>query len=943
MANLNAPEVTGIDNIIKVGDSLPISSFFSVFDPDGDEIVEYSVKDDDGTVESSFLTLNGSVLAAGEFHTFDAEELANVRYHAGTVVGDETLRVRASDGIFNSNTAIASVFTVRENTTRPIMETQNMFSVANEFIKVSTFYNGYDPDGYPNVRMKFKDLNAKTNSGNFRLDGIRQASNTWFYVRADQFDKLEYFSGTQRTRENLLGRVFDGEKWSRPARCNFTTSPNVNRPVVEPYYIAKGASESFPVTELFGVTDADGNSIKSIEFRDVSLQSNSGFLTVKGIVQPAGTWLTVNAEDLADTTFTTGSVNRIDSLLVKAFDGRSYSSAQKSFVAVSTRPVVEPKPPLVFDGDQTVDLVSIIDQSDDGPRNVLYRIYDDSANPFSARFILDGNFLAPKQIHVFDANTMARVQMRTGDFNTRRLDDIYVQTYNGVKWSVVRELQIATEPRMLDAMANIEDTVLNQRNSWRMWLSNSPNVPLEISYSFREIRSPGLDLFTTRFSNQERIETRNIMTRLESIYDVNFVEISDNFFDPVTGNQGGTMRIGHGILDIGVNPDDPAEVPWGGDIFLTDIHKLESLQPGSLAHSTFLRLLGNALGLRDSASTTQVFNPLLFKWPLPTSSDDQRQTVMSDNYNPDNQTLDIDGNPTGIVVPVEPSRFGIYDANALRELYGPAQNALSGDDVYGNTGDPQNINDWSAKVSNLAGDEIHDRSFQTAITGDGGGVDTIDVSNMLVSSVIDLTPGSYSSIGEITLDFVDFFPAQNNVSIGRYTIIENVIGGVSDEVIRGNFTNNLLIGNDGDDVLEGGGGSDTLVGGEGNDRYLWKLSDQNTAIRENLGGGDDVLEINSHWALDDLTEDFKFRKLNIDGNPSLEIDMTINDALSQGLITIENMGSGLSRVETMRLNYSDGSSVDIDMKSIFDAATTTARQMVLTEDFTSYGLVAELA
>ena len=131
MANLNAPEVTGIDNIIKVGDSLPISSFFSVFDPDGDEIVEYSVKDDDGTVESSFLTLNGSVLAAGEFHTFDAEELANVRYHAGTVVGDETLRVRASDGIFNSNTAIASVFTVRENTTRPIMETQNMFSVAN--------------------------------------------------------------------------------------------------------------------------------------------------------------------------------------------------------------------------------------------------------------------------------------------------------------------------------------------------------------------------------------------------------------------------------------------------------------------------------------------------------------------------------------------------------------------------------------------------------------------------------------------------------------------------------------------------------------------------------------------------------------------------------------------------------------------------------------------
>ena len=1040
MANLNSPIVSGIDNTVKLGESTLISDFFSVYDPDGDEIVQYSFFDSDDSSSSGYLSLNGVQLQAGIFHTINAEDLANVRYHAGNAVGEEVIRIRANDGIFNSDTALAVAYSVRENTTAPIFTAQDRTSVANEFIPVKSFFSGYDPDGWPTVRYKFRDKNARSNSGYFVLDGIRQASNNWFYVRAEDFDKLEYFTGTTKTQENLLGRMFDGEKWSRVARSKFTTTANKYRPVVQPLYIAKSASEEFLISEMFEVTDRDGNAPKWFEFRDSSLQDDSGFITINGVVQPAATWIRVQADNLINTTFTTGSVNRLDNISIKVSDGRHTSFVKRAFVAVSTRPVVDPKPPLLYDGDETVQLVSIIDQSDDGPRNIRYRIYDDSTNPFSARFELDSNILDPKRTYTFDAATMERVLLKSGDFTDRRLNEVYVQTFNGVKWSVWRSLKIRTEPRMLDALANVEDTVINARNSWRQWIPGGGTSRLRIEYSFQEFPEPSLGLFSGRLTNAERIVVRQTLDRLEEMLFVDFVEIPDNFVDPVTGNEGGKIRIGHGP-GIALQPDDTAIAPYGGNILVTT-NPLEQLAVGTAHHAEFLRLLGNAMGLREANSTLQYFDFRLFKWPLPLTTDDQRHTVMSFNYNPDNQVLDLDGEPTGGIIPVERDRFGIYDMHALLELYGQAPGSFDGDDVYGNVGDPTNLHDWSGKVAGTfeqidintpgpentvrlrslaAGDNdpdititfvydaspglteevtvvgndisvrlatnsdslisstgnsvvaainaspdasvlvdasnkpgsdgtgiiggpvattpltlLHDRQFQTSIVGDSGGIDTLDVSQMFVSSVIDLTPGSYSSAGEITFDFVNFYPAMNNIAIGHKSIIENAIGGVSDELIRGNFADNTLIGNEGDDILIGGGGTDRLFGGPGNDIYRWKLTDQNEIIDENVSGGLDILELNSHWGMNDIADDMTFMRDGTD----LVMDLNFNGSLSQGEITIKDMQLGLSRVEILRLNYIDGSTVDVDLKTIFDQSTSTAQTFTITDEMTNFGYIA---
>jgi Ca2+-binding RTX toxin-like protein len=122
---------------------------------------------------------------------------------------------------------------------------------------------------------------------------------------------------------------------------------------------------------------------------------------------------------------------------------------------------------------------------------------------------------------------------------------------------------------------------------------------------------------------------------------------------------------------------------------------------------------------------------------------------------------------------------------------------------------------------------------------DGGGSDIIDLSNPLYGSVLDLTPGTFSSIGKQTLaqsidreinelstDVRAFYTqdnlvkwytdrqeylylGQNNLSIAYGTIIESVTGSAKDDIITGNSANNFIQGGAGNDTLTGGAGTDT--------------------------------------------------------------------------------------------------------------------------------------
>ena len=145
----------------------------------------------------------------------------------------------------------------------------------------------------------------------------------------------------------------------------------------------------------------------------------------------------------------------------------------------------------------------------------------------------------------------------------------------------------------------------------------------------------------------------------------------------------------------------------------------------------------------------------------------------------------------------------VLDVAALQYTYGASTNFNAGDNTY----------TFSPK----------DPFFKTI--WDGGGVDTISVSNFLTDCIIDLNEGRYSSIrvlsdalplGTTELN-TGIYDGTNNLGIAFGAVIENATGGAGNDKITGNAANNFLLGGAGNDSLYGGLGADTIFGGDGFD------------------------------------------------------------------------------------------------------------------------------
>lgn len=143
------------------------------------------------------------------------------------------------------------------------------------------------------------------------------------------------------------------------------------------------------------------------------------------------------------------------------------------------------------------------------------------------------------------------------------------------------------------------------------------------------------------------------------------------------------------------------------------------------------------------------------------------------------------------------------DIEAMRKL-GMVSDINPGTTVYGwgtNTqGHERNV--WSQLINNR---------FSNAVTftiADTGGSDLLNLRGDTHNQSIDLNPGAASSV----------FGLKGNLLIDGRTIIEKVIAGSGNDVVKGNGADNRLEGRAGRDDLWGRGGSDYLWGGSGNDR-----------------------------------------------------------------------------------------------------------------------------
>jgi Ca2+-binding RTX toxin-like protein len=174
----------------------------------------------------------------------------------------------------------------------------------------------------------------------------------------------------------------------------------------------------------------------------------------------------------------------------------------------------------------------------------------------------------------------------------------------------------------------------------------------------------------------------------------------------------------------------------------------------------------------------------------------------------------------------------LADITAVQLLYGAAS-TRTGDTIYGFNSNAGATFDFS-QYSNAPALTIYD----------SGGNDTLDASGYSANQTINLTAGSFSSIGGFA----------NNIAIFTTTTVENANGGSGNDTIYGNSVNNVLHGNGGADTLYGYAGNDTLAGGAGNDT-LYGGADADTFLFARPSDGvDKILDFTHNvdlLALDD--------------------------------------------------------------------------------------------
>lgn len=192
-----------------------------------------------------------------------------------------------------------------------------------------------------------------------------------------------------------------------------------------------------------------------------------------------------------------------------------------------------------------------------------------------------------------------------------------------------------------------------------------------------------------------------------------------------------------------------------------------------------------------------------------------------------------------------PAGLSILDLQALQAIYGANLNTNRENSLYDS--------DYIASSKN---------PFYMSIW-DSGGVDTLDLSEATGKCIINLTDGSLSTVDYISADYYVYlwteelakqgvsaetvrsyvsenvynlekagklYTGQDNLSIVKGTVIENVKTGSADDIVYDNIYNNIIETGPGNDRIYISGGFDTVYGGAGKDTVYLSVSKSSVSI-----------------------------------------------------------------------------------------------------------------
>ena len=207
--------------------------------------------------------------------------------------------------------------------------------------------------------------------------------------------------------------------------------------------IALKAGESAALSDLIVAADVDGDAIVSYQFNDANGGLTSGYFTVGGVAQAAFSDFTVDAAGFADTVFVTGAAGVSDTVYFRASDGDAWSDwAEFDLASTGLAPVATVADTSVRAGTTVAvsDLISVSDA--DGDVITSYQFNDGNAGQTSGYFTIAGVAQAALSNFTVDAADFSGMDFVGGAAGV--LDTVYFRASDGDLWSDWAEFDITS-------------------------------------------------------------------------------------------------------------------------------------------------------------------------------------------------------------------------------------------------------------------------------------------------------------------------------------------------------------------------------------------------------------------------------------------------------------------------------------------------------------------